>query len=435
VRLVTSTRDATNVKPIAQLDNAWRYLTPRWSPDDRWIAYQRVSVNTHSGFVASVTGGEPRHLIRDAGLLNGLAWLPDGSGLIFSASRGATVLYLPMFNLWTIRLTGDRLRQITFGETSYVHPDLNLAGTLVASRLRTQFDIWEYPSVANAADNTRRGVRVTRQTGHVQTPSAAPTGDHIVYLSDTGGHGNLWVTHITTGDTRQITFEQDPATVMGLPIWSPAGDQIAFYTTRGWGVGYYSVVSPDGSNLRRLIPEGGTGAWSHDGRWFYYAAQVREGVGEDLRLKKIDVRDGTVVHLRDENATSPAPARDGTLYFTTQLPTIAGNFDVEVRAANPENAAARVLTRIPSDRLAPWQRLNVVVSPDGKSLAVPLTDGATTNIWAISTTDGAFRQLTDFGSRPTFIVRRVSWSADGRWVFAAVGEGDADIVLLAGLHP
>jgi Tol biopolymer transport system component len=222
---------------------------------------------------------------------------------------------------------------------------------------------------------------------------------------------------------------------MGLPIWSPAGDQIAFYTTRGWGVGYYSVVSPDGSNLRRLIPEGGTGAWSHDGRWFYYAAQVREGVGEDLRLKKIDVRDGTVVHLRDENATSPAPARDGTLYFTTQLPTIAGNFDVEVRAANPENAAARVLTRIPSDRLAPWQRLNVVVSPDGKSLAVPLTDGATTNIWAISTTDGAFRQLTDFGSRPTFIVRRVSWSADGRWVFAAVGEGDADIVLLAGLHP
>jgi hypothetical protein len=62
---------------------------------------------------------------------------------------------------------------------------------------------------------------------------------------------------------------------------------------------------------------------------------------------------------------------------------------------------------------------------------VPLTDGATTNVWAISTTDGSFRQITDFGHRPTFIVRRVSWSADGRSVFAAVGEGDADVVLLA----
>ena len=32
-----------------------------------------------------------------------------------------------------------------------------------------------------------------------------------------------------------------------------------------------------------------------------------------------------------------------------------------------------------------------------------------------------------------FIARRVSWSADGRSIFAAVGQGDADIVLLDGL--
>ena len=43
-----------------------------------------------------------------------------------------------------------------------------------------------------------------------------------------------------------------------------------------------------------------------------------------------------------------------------------------------------------------------------------------------------WRQLTDFGDRPTFIARRVSWSADGRSILAAVGEGDADIVLLEG---
>jgi hypothetical protein len=64
---------------------------------------------------------------------------------------------------------------------------------------------------------------------------------------------------------------------------------------------------------------------------------------------------------------------------------------------------------------------------------VPLTDGVTTNIWALSSANGEWRQVTDFGDRPIFIARRVSWSADGSAILAAVGEGDTDIVLLDGL--
>ena len=60
---------------------------------------------------------------------------------------------------------------------------------------------------------------------------------------------------------------------------------------------------------------------------------------------------------------------------------------------------------------------------------MPLTDGVTTNIWVLSTTSLQWRQITDFAERPTFIARRVSWSPDSRSILAAVGEGDADIVL------
>jgi Tol biopolymer transport system component len=74
-----------------------------------------------------------------------------------------------------------------------------------------------------------------------------------------------------------------------------------------------------------------------------------------------------------------------------------------------------------------------VLSPDGKWLAMPLTDGFATNIWALPTSGGPLRQLTDFAQRPTYIARRVSWSADGMSVFAAIGDGDADVVLLRGL--
>jgi hypothetical protein len=122
-----------------------------------------------------------------------------------------------------------------------------------------------------------------------------------------------------------------------------------------------------------------------------------------------------------------------TLYFVFERPLVDGTPDFEIRAASPETGPSRVLARISASKAPLWQIVNPALSPDGKWLAQPLTDGFTTNIWALSTTTAEWRQITDFGDRPTFIARRVSWSADGRSILAAVGEGDADIVLLEGL--
>jgi len=45
------------------------------------------------------------------------------------------------------------------------------------------------------------------------------------------------------------------------------------------------------------------------------------------------------------------------------------------------------------------------------------------------------RQITDFGERSTVIMRRVSWAPDGKSLYAAVADADADIVMLDGLLP
>jgi Tol biopolymer transport system component len=76
-----------------------------------------------------------------------------------------------------------------------------------------------------------------------------------------------------------------------------------------------------------------------------------------------------------------------------------------------------------------------VLSPDGKWLAMPLLDGSQTDIWAQSTSGTEMRQITDFGGQATFIARRVSYSADGKFIYAAVGKGESDIVLLSNLRP
>ena len=120
------------------------------------------------------------------------------------------------------------------------------------------------------------------------------------------------------------------------------------------------------------------------------------------------------------------------MYYVVDRALKDGRQEFEINAASG-NGAPNVIMTIPVSRVPSWQIVNPALSPDGKWLAMPLTDGFTTNIWAISTGDRRMKRVTDFGARPIYIARRVSWSSDGRSILAAVGEGDADVVLLDGL--
>ncbi len=429
LQLVTAPRDGSAVQVVAELVAGNYYLYPRWSPDARWIAFQRGDGVRFDLFAVPAAGGEARRLTDDQTLISGFTWLPDSTGLVYSSSRESTLPYLPAFCLWEVRFAERLPRRLTSGESSFVHPDLSRAGELVAGRMRMQLDLWKLPIDGQPAENVRGGVRLTRQTGYVQTPTAGPGDREVAFLSDSGGHTNIWVLDTRSGELRQITNERDPEVAVGVPIWSPDGTSIAFVTTRGNAGLWFGLwlVDPDGSNLRRLVQRGLGAAWSSDGRWIYYVE------GQDQVLKKIPAGGGMPVTVRRERIRNVIGARGSTLYYMVERPLVDGRPEFEIRAASPETGPSRLLARIPATRVASWQIVNPVLSPDGEWLVQPLTDDVTTNLWALATATGAWRQLTDFGDRSTFIARRVSWSADGRSVFAAVGEGEADIVLLAGL--
>jgi Tol biopolymer transport system component len=70
------------------------------------------------------------------------------------------------------------------------------------------------------------------------------------------------------------------------------------------------------------------------------------------------------------------------------------------------------------------------LSNNGQWLALGLADGATSNLWMLSTSDGSWRQVTDFGDQPTIIARQVSWSPDGQYLYAAISKNSGDIVML-----
>jgi serine/threonine protein kinase/Tol biopolymer transport system component len=429
IQLVTTSRDGSDVNVIAQFQASTYHLYPRWSPDGRWVAFQRGDSVRSDIFAVPAGGGEPRQLTHDNAVLSGLAWLPDSSGIIYSSSRGATMPYLPALSLWHVALDDGSSRRVLSGEASYHQPDIARSGALVAGRMRLQSDIWRFPVDDTPESNVRQGIRVTHQTGQFLTPTAGPGDREVAFLSDRGGHANLWVVDTATGQMRQITHERDPSVAVGLPVWSPDGKSIAFVYSRGnqgltFGVW---LVNPDGSNLRSIANPGLGPAWSPDGRWVYYSTR---GDTADVVLRKVPVDQGAPVTVTSEQLRNVIGSNGKALYYLFERPLVDGAPEFEIRVAEPEDAPFRVLARIPGSRVPMWQTVNPALSPDGNWLAQALTDGLTTNLWAISTASGEFRQITDFANRPTFIARRVSWSSDSRSIFAAVGDGDSDIVLL-----
>jgi Tol biopolymer transport system component len=241
-------------------------------------------------------------------------------------------------------------------------------------------------------------VRVTRQTGVAQVPSTSPDESEVVYLSDSGGHGNLWVASTDGAGARQITFERDSGVSIGVPMWSPTSNQIAFIVTRG-GIARQWLVNSDGSDPRDFVG-GVMASWSPDGKWLYYALR-RRGMFE---IEKIAAGGGSSVPVRADDAATPAVGADGTLYWTTPIKGGGGVWEWVIRKARPESGEAVTLVRVNGARV-PWEfrAVQPILSPDQKWLAQPLVDGVTTNLWLIDTLDGSLRRVTDYGDLPIMI--------------------------------
>ena len=438
MELVSSDRDGSNGRVVTRAVADFSYRQPRWSPNDSTIAYLHSRENWADDIYAvAATGGSPRQVTNEGTLMNGLAWTPDGSRLVYSSARGSTLLYLPTLHLWSITVAGGEPQQLTFGEAGDEGPDVDPGGRILISRKRMQFDIWKFPTGNDPAENVRRAVRITHQTGQVQTPTLDANDGQLAYLSDNGGHGNLWVLQLASGETRQITFEKEAGMVVGVPIWSPDGNFITYATNQPSEHGrsiHYWLIHPDGSDPHVAISQGTWAAWSGDSKWLYYSESSPLQATGSFRLMKIPAEGGTPVLVRSDNAHGPAVAPDGSaLYYVVPLQNLNGSLNYELRVARPEDGPSALLARISGERVPLWQGLHPVISKDGKQLVMPLDDNLGTNIWVASTADGKLTRITDFGQKRTFIARRISWSSDGKWVFAAVGEGDADIVQMDGL--
>ena len=138
--------------------------------------------------------------------------------------------------------------------------------------------------------------------------------------------------------------------------------------------------------------------------------------------------------MRSEPARNVIGLYGTTLYYMVERPLIDGRPEFEIRAATPEDGPSRVLARIPASRVPSWQIVNPV------ALTRRTMAGAAAHRWLhhqhlgaldrerrVAPGDG-FRRPRRSSSRAACRGRPTAAS-----ILAAIGEGDADIVLLDGL--
>lgn len=147
-------------------------------------------------------------------------------------------------------------------------------------------------------------------------PGISPDGAEISFVSG----GDIWTVPASGGVARLLVSH--PATE-SRPVYSPAGDRLAFVSTRTGNGDVYLLTFATGE-LRRVTFDDGADvldAWSRDGRWIYFSSTSRDIAGMN-DIFRVPVDGGTPMAVsadRYVNEYFAAPSPDGKhLAFTAR---------------------------------------------------------------------------------------------------------------------
>jgi len=148
-------------------------------------------------------------------------------------------------------------------------------------------------SVTNIEVISRRGgnpVSFPSPAGLNTTPAWSPDGKRIAFASNRDRHTTdgteIYVANSNGGNMTRLLPRTTTRGIDTSPVWNPAtGREIAFVSDRSGSQQIYRI-NDDGTNLRRIIDDGGDAenpSWSPDGNFLAFAWK-KAGRGFDIYL-------------------------------------------------------------------------------------------------------------------------------------------------------
>jgi eukaryotic-like serine/threonine-protein kinase len=416
--LYVADADGSNERGLAERRFPSLIGLPSWSPDGRSIAVAYgTGTNVDSGnpyigvAVLNAEDGAETRLTPERWVGVGqLAWLPDGSGLVLSASEQE----LSPAQLWEVAYPSGEVRRITNDLSSYTGASMTADGSaLVVVQTDRSPNIWVAPQgeAARARQITSGAGRFDGFYGVAWMPDG-----RIAYASVASGSWDIWVMNADGTGQRQLTVG---ARSNYGPSVSPDGRHIVFLSNRAGAFNIWRVDA-DGSNPVRLTF--GTGEnFPHvtpDGKWVVYASY---GFQQPGMIWKVPLEGGEPVRLTDKPSSWPFVSPDGKfvacVYSEAQNPQQGRLAVIPIEGGEP----------VKLFDIEPSFRANLTWTPDNRGLAFLDARTGTNNVWMQPLAGGRPAQLTDFSGAG---VIAYDYSRDGRRLVATRSAETTGVVLI-----
>jgi DNA-binding winged helix-turn-helix (wHTH) protein/Tol biopolymer transport system component len=199
-------------------------LAPAFSPDGKWLAFQR-GVSRADLWIVPATGGEPRRITRLGTNFYGFAWMPDGRALVAAryAEHGLRLSRIDVASGAMIDLgiedASDPATALHASGLAFV------ANTSVVGIYRTAL-----PASPPSPGPEAAPLRVYASTATEMLPSVSPDGRRIAFYSDRSGSAALWWAELDGDAAPQLVAGIDPV-LRQAPVWSEDGRRVLVVDT------------------------------------------------------------------------------------------------------------------------------------------------------------------------------------------------------------
>lgn len=264
------------------------------------------------------------------------------------------------------------------------------------------------PAAAQDADLAAK-IEALGRINSTTSPSLAPDGRRLAYLSNASGSPQIWVRDFRTGTARQVSSLPDP---VGSVFWSPSADRLAYTVLPGGGLNTQVwVVNADGSGAKRLTPGGkennGLAGWTRDGSALMVDSNKDNPSARDPAL--IDVTTGEWSMLASNKGLNGISDLRGDRVVMGRL---LGRGDTNLYLIDRRTGAETLLTPHEGKAESGWGEL----SPDGRTVYVISNVGRDRQAFGTIAldADGKPGTIRYFAERPDAVAESAVLSEDGR---------------------